>query len=491
MLCRVYWCIVILLFLSFKGEAQELPLIHYTPDSEINALPSAMVTHIHQDREGFIWMTVFSSGLIRFDGARMDLFNQQDGLRDLGVWQMLEDGAGHLWVTSNGGLVVSEEPLQLYINGKRIKFVSEFDNTALIGDAVTFNQMTVDGKGRIWIGTIENGLIRYQIDNKGNLITDTISTGKGGGENIPATTVMGIKDGSIIAGLLGGILIRYSDGQVTTLFEPVEKINNLDFATLFEDKDGKIWAYRQNGEVLPFLQKSAPPQLIAKEQESNFSKFLQLNDGTIWANNSVSGIIKINQKTGQKISSYTRENGLLSNNVFHVFEDREKNVWIAQSGGVSKLRFNYNAFENFSARSITGEKPVLPSGKVNTVFIPEDGVGPCRFWVGTEGGATCIDANGVSEYITQVSGLVGDWVNGLVSDPEGRLWIATTQGLSGIVFDPELVPDFAINLRKRKIFGVEGIIFSIKDSPPIIAAETLKIYSKNHDLSGKCVVCRI
>src|SRR5690606_6871670 len=139
--------------------------------------------------------------------------------------------------------------------------------------------------------------------------------------------------------------------------------------------------------------------------------------------------------------SYSRANGLLSDNVFHVLEDLEGNVWIAQSGGISKLRYNFSAFENFTARSISGEKPLVPSGKINTVLVPTSTGSPCRFWVGTEGGATCVNEYGASKFITQADGLSGDWVNGLASDEKGRIWIATTRGLNVLVFKKNLIID--------------------------------------------------
>ena len=119
---RYFISLIILLSGWYKAGAQELPLTHFTSDSEVNALPSALVTNIYQDRMGFMWFTVFTSGLVRYDGSTMELYDQSHGLRDLGVWQMIEDGEGHLWVSSISGLVVSEKPLHMYTGGKKVKF---------------------------------------------------------------------------------------------------------------------------------------------------------------------------------------------------------------------------------------------------------------------------------------------------------------------------------------------------------------------------------
>ena len=166
---RFCLAISILFIFSFKVVAQELPFVHFTPDNELNPLPSAMVTNVFQDSEGFMWMAVHSSGLIRFDGTKMDLYGQKEGVKDLGVWQIVEDKLGYLWVTSNSGLVVSEEPVSNYKNGRRLTFTSEFGGKSLYSEIVNLNQIAVDSSGIVWVGTVAKGFLKYHINEKNNL----------------------------------------------------------------------------------------------------------------------------------------------------------------------------------------------------------------------------------------------------------------------------------------------------------------------------------
>src|SRR5437867_10675056 len=98
------------LLTSRAGFAQELPFTHYTPESEVNPLPSADVRSVYQDHVGYIWMVVYSSGLLRYDGHQNDRYTPEDGLAGLDVRGVLEDQLGRLWVVSEEGLVVSERP---------------------------------------------------------------------------------------------------------------------------------------------------------------------------------------------------------------------------------------------------------------------------------------------------------------------------------------------------------------------------------------------
>ena len=463
---------VVLFVLWNTAFAQERPVTNYTPDNEILALPSAMVTYVYQDRQGFIWLAVYSSGLVRFDGARMILFDQEDGLSDLGIWQVTEDLNGYLWVASHDGLSVSEQPLSAYQGGKRAAFTSSPGGTPLLDEALTQNRIAVDTSGRLWVGTSEYGLLRYFIDDEGAVHSDTLSTALTTNKDLSVTSVHAGANGSVIVSLEGGILYRFIDGDTPHIYTPEEIYGGTEIISVYED-DETVWAYRQNGEILIFNSDLTEPRVIYASPSSNINGLYLLSDNSVWASNGAGGIARFHRNTGDQINQYSRATGLLSENVFHVMEDREGNIWIAQSGGISKLRYNYRAFENFSSNSIAGEAPALPTPSVNTILVPVDESSPCRIWVGTEGGATCIKADGNTIYITQEDGLVGNWVNGLATDSFGRIWVATTQGLNGIAYREIDIVAGAVNRRNIRINGRQAWVFTIPDSPPFIAAENL------------------
>ena len=472
--------IIVVFFAGNRVVAQERPIINYTPDSEILALPSAMVTYVYQDGQGYIWFAVFSSGLVRFDGTRMIQFDQEQGLRDLGIWQILEDSSGYLWVSSHEGLVVTEKPLREYQNPGEITFTSMFSGTPLTDDVLTHHRITLDSSGFVLVGTSSDGIIRYFADHEGEMHADSISTQVRGSSQLAVTSIRAGNNNTVLVSLEGGDLYRLIDDEFSHLYSPPYTYGGVEIISMLEDDNGKIWMYRQNGEVAILDDDSESAQIIHTGPSTNINGLHLFSDGTIWATNGTNGISRLNRNTGELVERYTRATGLLSENVFHAMEDREGNMWIAQSGGVSKLRYNYRAFENISARSLSGEQPVLPSGRINTVFIPKTNSIPCRFWVGTENGATCIKEEGTSEYITQSEGLVGNWVNGLASDRQDRIWIATTQGLNGIAFAENAIPANVTNTQRTRIDGFDAWIFTIPGSPPFIAAEDLLIKNSEH-----------
>ena len=472
------------LLIMEQAEAQELPLTHFTSDSEVDPLPSALVAQVYQDKLGFIWLANYSSGLVRHDGVKMDRYDEDDGLRDLGVWQVQEDGRGYLWVTSDSGLVVSEEPLSAYQKGKRIHFTSKFNKIPLINDAVSHNQeMAVGRDGNIYVGTASNGIISYFIDEQAQLQADTLSTSFGGSKNSEVISVAKSSSGKIIAGLEGGKLALVSKFSTEVFYAPEQETETENFGAIYEDEAGKIWAYNQSGTLFMFKSLKEAPRVIYTGTPSTISSITAISGGRIYASNGESGIWRIDANTGKLLGSYSRKNGLLSSNVYHVLQDREKNIWIAQSGGLSKLRYNFRAFENYTANTIAGEKPFLSSGRVNSVFLPKDSIIPGRFWLGTEGGVNVANSAGEIQFITQKDGLAIDWVNGISADDHGRLWFGTVRGLNGIAFDRDQLPEGVYDVQPIKIFNRTATLFKV-DSVGIAAVEKFNI---EKDSSSKTV----
>ena len=96
---------------AIERHANWLQYKAYTPDNELNPLPSASSVDVVQDPAGFIWFAVNSSGLVRFDGHQMQVYGFDDGLPSLLLNNMALGPRGHLWVSTKAGLVVSHVPL--------------------------------------------------------------------------------------------------------------------------------------------------------------------------------------------------------------------------------------------------------------------------------------------------------------------------------------------------------------------------------------------
>src|SRR5690606_7038286 len=163
----------------------------------------------------------------------------------------------------------------------------------------------------------------------------------------------------------------------------------------------------------------------------SISSILVDDTGVLWVTEPGAGVLRFENRGAGRPQRLTRRSGLLTETVHVMMQDYEGNLWFSQTAGVSKLRSDYQAFEQLTARSFSGEQPILPSAAVGAVAIPpSDSRVACDIIAGTEDGLACIAADRSSTYLT--AGLPSGRVYALAFDRRGTLWIGTTSGISAL-----------------------------------------------------------
>lgn len=462
---------------TLTARSQELPFSYYTPESEVNPLPSADVRAVYQDRLGYIWMVVYSSGLLRYNGYRDDLYTLHDGLPVLDVREVIEDQVGRLWVASEAGLVVSEKSLAEYDVGGRIHFSSRIGSTELVKTAIIENRIVADTRGVLWVGTRESGIIRYHFEGLDSVRSDTIRTdpyGEGKNKDVRAITVR--RDSSVCVSLGGGVLVQFMKGSSTyELLTGKGSVLPSNADALYESRSGTLYGGCQDGLVWRLVGSGAQRQIerVSNDLKSRITCIMQEAGGTFWIASEGSGAARIPARisaTGAREEFlhhfvYTRKNGLLSDNISRILQDREGNIWIAQVMGVAKLRNNYAAFGNFTATSHSGARPNLPNPSVNAVIPPAHVAGSSIMFVATTGGGIAlIDEDGNVETMQTDRGLKNNWVNGLALDDRNRLWIGTTSGINCLSLDAKNPPPRSSQVGNVTVLNKKGLLASYRNT---------------------------
>lgn len=73
-------------------------------DSVTAALAQMKIWAIHEDTDGGLWFGTRNSGLFRYRDGQLASFTTSDGLASNAIYQILEDGAGHLWLSGPNGI---------------------------------------------------------------------------------------------------------------------------------------------------------------------------------------------------------------------------------------------------------------------------------------------------------------------------------------------------------------------------------------------------
>ena len=294
-------------FASEEGVSEfnkrDVSFINYTSRE---GLAGNVIVCMLEDNAGSIWFGTKGNGLSRFDGRSTIEYTASQGLTGKAVFSVAEDKNGDIWIGSeNGGI-------SKYMRGRKNKdegyFVNFLTSQQLKkSDAMT---MMVDRAGNLWFGT-EFGLSKC--DNKS---VTTYGTAQG----LAKPGVISIEEdskGNIWAGTYEGGLSKF-DGKVISNFSTAQGLVNNTVWSIHEDNTGAVWFATRGG----------------------LSRF-----------------------DGENFINFTKEHGLPDNKLSIVTEDRSGNLLIGSwGGGVSVVRKKWvellaqnevstiseNIFENFN-----------------------------------------------------------------------------------------------------------------------------------------------
>src|SRR5208282_2797714 len=194
---------------------------------------------------------------------------------------------------------------------------------------------------------------------------------------------------------------------------------------------GGVGAFAEgpNGSILIGMVQSGPKMGLEEFNADRWSSFtknglngsaLQINNllndrsGSLWIGTVSQGLCVVR---GRRIDYFRSSDGLSSNVINAIYEDRENNIWVVTSGGLD--RFRVPKVVTFSSRE------GLSSDYAGSVVATADGT----VWVGNHDALDEIHDGAVSS-IRAKQGLPGRRVTVLLEDHLGRLWVGVDNTLS-------------------------------------------------------------
>lgn len=353
---------------------------------------------VHEPNGDGTWIATSDRGAFRWDGRTgFERIGPSEGLPDSRVWALLVDREGIVWLGTDSGLA-KRGPTAFRTFGPEDGLP---EAAPLYGMAETPGDV-------LWIGAHDRGLLRRSPDGRLRHFTSR--------DGLPHTEVRSFcatPDGELVATTLHGA-VRIAGDRVLPLRLPEGAPKAIDKVAFRPDGTLLLGSARQG----LFLVRDGALSRIGPPVGDSVSVIHVGRRGTVWVGGPGWGAVALRDDAPPQ--AFGTAEGLPSNVVTSILEDRRGGLWIATDRGVFH-RTREDAVRVLDARN------GLPDSYVYWVGEEADG----HVWVGTNRGAARIGPSGETRVFTTNDGLGSDECNedGFFADSRGRVWI-TTDGLS-------------------------------------------------------------
>jgi len=377
------------------------------------------INAIAQTPDGYLWLAT-EFGLVRFDGVRTVAWEPPAGemLPSNWVTSLSVAREGTLWIGTFKGLAS-------WKNGKLTQYpqLSGMQIEALVEDR----------HGTVWVGGVDvlNGKL-CSVESGTNAVQ---CYGEDGMLGSYVASVFEDTGGDLWAATASG-LWRWAPGPPKRYAELADP----NMATAFVEIDHHSFVVATPAGLRQLVEGKLEKYPVAGDQGSKSFRVLRDRDDGLWIGRYGAGLTHLHHG---RMDVFVQANGLSSDYVDSVFEDREGNIWVATNGGLDRFR-------DFAVSTVTVSQG-LPSEDVASVLPAADGlwlgtsrgldrwndgqfnhvpyVGAVRYlvqdvgrrlWIGTDRGVGFVE----SGRFEAIRGVPGEFIRGMTIDRDGDLWVA-------------------------------------------------------------------
>lgn len=418
---RRTWIMLLALWWTALGMAQTTMLTERYNLSFLdlsNGLPHNNVRDIFKDSNGFLWISTYGGGLVRYDGYSM-MVPRLD-LNSKSCRSVTEDPYHRLWVAFDEGIDI----VDLRTMKSVIPDHPELKKLLMQSSICCYR----DGIGRIWIiNDRQISLVTFTREGEIDKIYDyphpwrmldiAICDVEGNGK--PWVGIEGgvfrlvVKNGQLVREEISAVLRSLQDRYVTAILKRNHVVwiaTNLGLFR-FDPYQQKLVEYRHSSE---------PGSL-----SHVFLSSLAITSDNHLLVGSLGGVNIYDDETDSFSAWTAADNPPLKSEFVHCIKVFEGQIWICtESGGIVCLSPRRLLLRN--SVHTTDPRSLSPN-PVNAMYVEQNG----RLWVGTVEGGLNLREPGSTDFIhytTSNSGLSHNSVSALAADRYGRLWIGTWGG---------------------------------------------------------------
>lgn len=340
-----------------------------------DACGSKFLAGIYEDKKKNIWIGTNNSGCIKIDAitkkiSKLTLITAKNGW----VGDFAEDVNGNIYACSATNI----EVLNLETNQfSPIKYIGSDDRLAIL-------DMSIDQKGTIYVATDGQGL-KY-IDINTNTLRDVENEGSTYNlDNAIIHSIFEDKDQNMwLACFYAGALMIPNETKQFDFWSFTKNRNKIGgtVTSICKDYQGFVWCSVDNEGVFKFNRQgkivtdfSHLKSVLTIYEDSKKTFWISTNDKGVGKLNTASGIVNyLPAFNGKRIKYFA--------------EDDLDNLYLSEIGkGLYRMNLSNGSMTHFEMSNDNDEKNVLKNNWINTLLKDKDGL----LWIGHYKGVDCYD----------------------------------------------------------------------------------------------------
>lgn len=408
------------------------------------------INKIFEDSKGRLWIGTYHGTINQFDREKEVFISYNKGNEEIvkqhsRITAIEEDKNNILWVATYGGLT--------YFDEKKNEFVKPYtpipnDNTSI--NSRRLISLECDKAGSLWIGAYDYGI---------NVVHNTIPKfkhfqAKGDSDRTLSDNIVlsfqKISLNEYLVGTLGGGLNIFNiDTELFTHLKDRNPLLGSPILSIFLNNKENMWIGTWGKGLLFYNIRNNTVKTYNNQVDKNSISnntvlcIHQSSDSILWLG-TFNGLNRLHLKT-KEFKTYTVNDGLQSNVIFHLTSNQNDTLWIGtKDGGFSEFDLINKVFTNYLSSQ---DSTSISNNVVLHIHDSKDG----NLWLSTEKGLNKFNKN-TKQFtsITEEEGLPNNKIYAVLEDNNKNFWISSDKGLCMLnpnlpIENPKAIRTFDVN----------------------------------------------
>jgi ligand-binding sensor domain-containing protein/signal transduction histidine kinase len=325
------------------------------------------VRFLHETSDGALWIGTIGHGIYKYQERQFSQMTAPADLPSNTTLNLFEDVEGNIWIGTQAGMLrLSKTPIQTVA----LPDAGDYDAETVYQDhngdlwvaaanlfrfhtgkatlvqfpgisGVRVRNVFRDREGALWIGTEGRGVFRQDRTRLVHYMT------KDGLVNNFVRAFLEARDGSVWIATDEGVSRWRAEGF--TNYQTRDGLCYFSTRTLGEDRNSDIWIGTDRGVSHLHAGSFAKDAVTDALKNEKIWAIREDSDGGLWFATRTGGLYR--WRFG-KLTHFTTAQGLASNSIYELLEDRKGNFWISGPNGISVI--------NRQELDIIADNPVHP-----------------------------------------------------------------------------------------------------------------------------------